>query len=141
EAQAFAESFLVRKNGENAFAIREELGKMMWTNVGIVRTGEKLKAGIQAIAAIRERTGNIAASGGREFNLGWQQALDISNMLTASDLIARSALHREDSRGAHFREDFPKTDNTNWLRNIYCVNDSGAVKMWTEPVKLSRLQP
>jgi succinate dehydrogenase/fumarate reductase flavoprotein subunit len=73
--------------------------------------------------------------------LGWQQALDVRNLLTASELIARSALTREDSRGAHYREDFPELDNANWLKNVYLARDSAGVKLWTEPVKLERLKP
>jgi hypothetical protein len=59
-------------------------------------------------------------------------------MLIGSELIARSALTREDSRGAHFREDFPETDNKGWLKNIYMIrNGDDGPKIWTEPVKLS----
>jgi succinate dehydrogenase/fumarate reductase flavoprotein subunit len=63
------------------------------------------------------------------------------NLLAASELIARSALMREDSRGAHYREDFPQTDNAQWLRNIYNAREGEGVKLWTEQVNLSRLKP
>ena len=116
--RAFAESFLERKTGESAFALREQLGNLMWANVGIVRTGEKLKSAIVSLSEMRTQTGNIAVAGSRAFNLGWQQALDVSNLLTAADLIARSALHREDSRGAHFREDFPAHDDLHWKAHL-----------------------
>ena len=75
------------------------------------------------------------------FNLTWQQALDMRNMLTASDLIARSALAREDSRGAHYRSDFDKTDNVNWLKNIYFARNGVGLKTWTEVVKLDKMKP
>ena len=75
------------------------------------------------------------------FNLAWQQALDMRNLLLTSELIARSALLRQDSRGAHYRDDFPQTDNTNWLKNIYLSRDGAATKLWALPVSLSRLQP
>jgi succinate dehydrogenase/fumarate reductase flavoprotein subunit len=90
---------------------------------------------------LKERAAKIASKGGRAFNLGWQQALDVRNLLTASELIARSALMREDSRGAHYREDFPELDNANWLKNVYLARDGASVKLWTEPVKLERLKP
>ena len=83
----------------------------------------------------------MAASGGRAFNLTWQQALDLRNMLTASELIARSALLREDSRGAHYREDFPNADDVNWLKNIYASRNGEGPRLWTETVKLTRLKP
>jgi succinate dehydrogenase/fumarate reductase flavoprotein subunit len=150
EAQASANRFLENLDGstsENPFALREELGKLMWENVGIVRDGKRLAFALDAIAQLRARTEHCAAPGGRAFNLGWQQTLDLRNLLTASELIARSALLREDSRGAHFRSDFEQTDQTNWLRNIYVSRESdgrensGGVKSWTVPVKLDRLRP
>jgi succinate dehydrogenase / fumarate reductase flavoprotein subunit/fumarate reductase flavoprotein subunit len=136
-----ADAFLARDNGENPFALREELGKVMWDRVGIVRHGDKLKQAIQDITTLKERAARIASKGGRLFNLGWQQALDLRNLLTASELIARSALMREDSRGAHYRQDFPETDNANWLKNIYVSHDGENLKMWTTPVRLDRLKP
>jgi succinate dehydrogenase/fumarate reductase flavoprotein subunit len=136
-----ADAFLARDKGENPFALREELGKMMWDRVGIVRHGDKLRQAIQEIANLKERAARIVSKGGRLFNLGWQQALDLRNLLTASELIARSALMREDSRGAHYRQDFSETDNANWLKNIYVSRDGESLKMWTVPVKLDRLKP
>jgi succinate dehydrogenase/fumarate reductase flavoprotein subunit len=138
--QDFSEEFLKRSSGENPFVIREELGKVMWDHAGIVRSGEKLKRAIKEIEAFKQRVNKVASPGGRSFNLGWQQALDLRNLLTAAELIARSALMREDSRGAHYREDFPRADDTNWLKNIYATLNAGELKMWTEPVKLERLK-
>jgi succinate dehydrogenase/fumarate reductase flavoprotein subunit len=142
EVQAAANQFLERKNGESPWPLRDELGKVTWERVGIVRSGDKLKRALNDISEQKQRMENVSVSGSRAFNLTWQQALDMRNMLTASELIARSALAREDSRGAHYREDFPNTDNANWLKNIYLARDGeGASKMWTEPVKLTKLKP
>ena len=113
----------------------------MWENAGIVRAGAKLKRGLDQIAALSNRAAQLSTPGGRAFNLTWQQALDLRNMLTTSALIARSALAREDSRGAHYREDFPNTDQANWLKNIYLARNGEGPKLWTEPVKLERLKP
>ena len=109
--------------------------------VGIVRDGGKLKRALNEIAELKQRLERVSISGGRAFNLTWQQALDMRNMLTASELIARGALMREDSRGAHYREDFPNTDQAKWLKNIYSACDGDEPKLWTEPVKLTRLKP
>ena len=140
EAQNSANQFLENKSGENPWCLREELGKLMWEKAGIVRDGGKLKSALSEIAAFKNRAEQLTAPGGRIFNLTWQQALDMRNMLTASELIARGALLREDSRGAHYREDFPKTDNENWIKNIYLARDGSSVKNWSEAVKLTRLQ-
>ena len=141
EAQSTAEQFLQRRQGESPWCLREELGRVTWEKVGIVRSGDKLRAGLAEINALQKRAEQMVAPGGRAFNLTWQQALDMRNLLTASALICRSALLREDSRGAHYREDFSKTDNENWLKNIYLARDGESVKSWTEPVKLTKLKP
>ena len=141
-ACATADRFLDSKGGESPWTLREELGKIMCESVGIVRHGDKLKRALEELKDLVGRAGEMRTSGTREFNLTWQQALDMRNMLTGSELIARSALTREDSRGAHFREDFPETDNKNWLKNIYLSrNGADGSKIWTEPVKLSKLDP
>lgn len=141
DAEAAAEQFLNRSDGESPWALREELGKIMWERVGIVRSGAKLKQALDEISSLRKRAEKMKAAGGRAFNLTWQQALDIRNMLTASELIARSSVMREESRGAHYREDFTTTDDPNWLKNIYLARNGTGLKSWSEPVKLTRLAP
>jgi len=140
-AQSEANQFLERAQGENPFALREELGKVMWDGAGIVRDGAKLNRAITSLAELQQRAGQMAAPGGRAFNPGWQQSLDMRNLIATSELMARSALAREDSRGAHFRDDFPNTDNVKWLKNIYLSRKNGTATMWQEDVKLDRLKP
>jgi succinate dehydrogenase / fumarate reductase flavoprotein subunit/fumarate reductase flavoprotein subunit len=141
EAQAAATRSLENKGGENPWDIREELGRVMWERAGIVRSGPKLQQALSEILVLTQRTERLSAAGTRAFNLTWQQVLDLRNLLATSELIIRSALLREDSRGAHYREDFPNTDNSKWLVNIYCVRNGDAAQLWTENVKLTRLQP
>ncbi|MEP7199113.1 MAG: FAD-binding protein, partial [Chloroflexota bacterium] len=138
-AQADADKFLGRERSENAFVLREQLGDVMWERVGIVRDGDGLRRAIGAIGELRQRAAAIAVRGGRAFNLAWQQALDMRNLLTASELIARSALLRTDSRGAHYRSDFAATDDANWLKNIYIKRAGDGPSLWTEDVRLPRL--
>jgi succinate dehydrogenase / fumarate reductase flavoprotein subunit/fumarate reductase flavoprotein subunit len=141
-AQAAADRYLeANASGENPFLLRDTLGRTMWDKVGIVRDGPKLTAALAEIAALRDTAGQLRVGGGRGFNLAWQQALDLQNLLTAAELIARSALLREDSRGAHFRSDFEKTDNANWLKNIYLCRNGAETKSWSVPVKLTQLRP
>jgi succinate dehydrogenase / fumarate reductase flavoprotein subunit/fumarate reductase flavoprotein subunit len=139
EAETAANQFLNRSEGESPWRLRDELGKIMWERVGIVRSGEQLKQALDEINLLTTGAEKMKVAGGRAFNLTWQQALDMRNMLLASELIARSALLREESRRAHYREDFTKTDDANWLRNIYLARNGTGLKSWTEPVKLSRL--
>jgi succinate dehydrogenase / fumarate reductase flavoprotein subunit/fumarate reductase flavoprotein subunit len=139
-AQAAAERFLQNGPGENAWELRDALGKTMWEQAGIMRHGQKLTQARDSIQGFVRQIEQVKVPGGREFNLTWQQAIDVNNLLTASDLIVQSALLREESRGAHFREDFPE-ENPRWLKNIYLQRDGHAAKCWIEPVKLTRLQP
>lgn len=141
QAEGAAKQSLECKNGESPWVLRDELGKIMWEKVGIVRGGANLNRSLEEISALTKRADSITCSGGPGFNLTWQQALDMRNMLTASELIARSALLREDSRGAHYREDFSQTNNADWLKNIYCSLNGKGPKFWTEPVKFDRLRP
>ena len=139
--EANANQFLERKGGESPWMLREELGKVMWERAGIVRDATKLNRALTEVAALGRRAKEASIGGGRQFNLTWQQCLDLRNLLLGSELIARSALLRQESRGAHYREDFPNADDTNWLRNIYMKQDSTGPKTWSEPVKFSKLQP
>ena len=141
DAEKAANQFLERKQGESPWTLREELGRVTWEKVGIVRHGDKLKSALSDIGCLQKRAEQVATPGGRAFNLTWQQALDMRSMLIASELIARSALLRQESRGAHYREDFQQLDNENWLKNIYLARDGAGVKSWTEPVKMTKLQP
>jgi succinate dehydrogenase / fumarate reductase flavoprotein subunit/fumarate reductase flavoprotein subunit len=141
EAEAGANGFLNGSHGDSPWALRDELGKVMWERVGIVRSGEKLNQALDEISTLRNRAKKMTTPGGRAFNLTWQQALDMRNMLLASELIARSALQREESRGAHYREDFTKMDDRNWLKNIYLARNGIGLKSWTESVKLNRISP
>lgn len=140
-AAAAADRFLENGAGENPWAIRDTLGKIMWEQAGIIRHGEKLKQAAEALKALAEQAERVRVTGGREFNLTWQQALDLRNLLTASELIVQSALTREESRGAHFREDFPTQNTADWLKNIYLERDGAGNKCWNEPIRLGRLQP
>ncbi len=147
EATEAANRFLNRQSAidnqqcDSPWPLRDELGKVMWERVGIVRHGEKLKQALMEIAELKQKLQKVSVIGPRTFNLTWQQALDLRNMLAASELIARSALMREDSRGAHYREDFPETDHANWLKNIYTARDGNGPKLWTADVKLTRMKP
>ena len=75
--------------------------------VGIVRTQNEMERALVEIGRLRERAARVTVEGNREYNNGWHTALDLPNMLTVSEAIARAALAREESRGAHFREDRP----------------------------------
>ncbi len=98
------------KDGENPYTISEDLQKMMQKNVGIVRTEADLKTALEELKKFHQRAANVTVGGNIQYNPGWHLALDLSNMLDISETVARAALERQESRGAHTREDFPASD-------------------------------
>jgi succinate dehydrogenase / fumarate reductase flavoprotein subunit len=96
-----------RESGEGPYRIQRDLQRMMQAKVGIVRNEADMKAALEGIAALRERARGVGVSGHREYNPGWHTALDLPNLLVVSEAVARAGLAREESRGAHFREDRP----------------------------------
>jgi succinate dehydrogenase / fumarate reductase flavoprotein subunit len=96
--------------GENPYAIHEELRSTMQSLVGIVRTADDLKAALVKIAELRGRAANAKVGGNIQYNPGWHLALDLKNMLDISEAVTRAALERTESRGAHTREDHADTD-------------------------------
>jgi succinate dehydrogenase / fumarate reductase flavoprotein subunit len=93
--------------GENPFAVQHELQEMMQDLVGIVRVESEMESALGEIAKLKARAVKAGISGNREYNNGWHTALDLDNLLTVSEIIARAAIERKESRGAHFRDDFP----------------------------------
>ena len=113
EAARWALAPFEREGGagdEGPFAIQRDLQAMMQDRVGIVRTGAAMEAALADLDTLRERARRVAVIGNREYNPGWHTSLDLSTLLTVSEAVARAALERKESRGAHFREDYPAKD-------------------------------
>jgi succinate dehydrogenase / fumarate reductase flavoprotein subunit len=97
-------------DAENPFQIQAALQRDMQTLVGIVRNEADMLAAIEKLAQYRARAASACATGNRQYNPGWHTALDLRCLLTVAEAIARSAAARRESRGGHFREDFPDKD-------------------------------
>jgi succinate dehydrogenase / fumarate reductase flavoprotein subunit len=93
---------------ENPFAVQHELQEMMQDLVGIVRTEDEMASAIERIGKLKARAAKAGVPGNREYNNGWHTALDLDNLLTVAEIIAKAALLRQESRGAHFRDDYPE---------------------------------
>jgi succinate dehydrogenase / fumarate reductase flavoprotein subunit len=113
KVQAAAKELLApfeREGGENAYAIQHELQEFMQKLVGIVRVESELLEALGRIEKLKERVPQVSVAGNREYNTGWHTALDLSSLLTVAEAITRSAIERKESRGAQFRDDYPKKD-------------------------------
>jgi succinate dehydrogenase / fumarate reductase flavoprotein subunit len=98
------------KSAEGPYQVQHALQEMMQELVGIVRREGEMARALEGIETLKTRAARVAVSGNREYNPGWHTALDLANLLTVSEAITRSALERKESRGGHFRDDFPDKD-------------------------------
>ena len=105
---------LLRLDGENPAKVVEDLRHMMQNKVGIIRTEKLLKEALDDLDKLEERAKFTSSPGGRVYNPGWHQALEIEAMIDVSRMCALAALHREESRGGHTRDDFPIPDHQKW---------------------------
>jgi len=115
-----------QQGGENPYAVHRDLQKVMQSLVGIFRTREDMQKALGELAKLKERAAHTSVEGSRMFNPGWHMAIELKSMLTVSEAVTRSALVREESRGAHSRIDFPEL-SPEWGKknNIVWRNGSG----------------
>jgi succinate dehydrogenase / fumarate reductase flavoprotein subunit len=109
-ARAALEPFNRQGTAEGAYQVQHDLQAMMQDLVGIVRREAEIRRALEGLQTLRERAAKVSVTGNREYNPGWHTALDLPNLLTVAEAVARSALERKESRGGHFREDFPDKD-------------------------------
>src|SRR5687767_10660248 len=93
--------------GENPYKVQSDLQETMQALVGIVRLEHEMQEALVRIEQYKARAARVGVSGHREFHAGWHTALDLRNLLTVSEAVTRSAIERKESRGGHFREDYP----------------------------------
>jgi succinate dehydrogenase / fumarate reductase flavoprotein subunit len=100
-----------RESEEGPFRIQSDLQKIMQAKVGIVRNESDMNDALEALRSLAARARAVGVTGHREYNPGWHTALDLRNLLIVSEAVTRAGLAREESRGAHFREDRPDKDS------------------------------
>ncbi len=105
QAAAAALQPFERSGSEGPYQVQQKLQEIMQDLVGIVRTESEMKQALVEVEKLRQRAAKVSVQGNREYNNGWHTALDLPNMLTVSEAVTRAAIEREESRGAHFRED------------------------------------
>ncbi len=130
------------KPAEDLPAIRETLYEVMWNEAGILRSAASLRRACSTLEELSQRLSRSGVPGGDlAYNLTWHDWLNLESLLTVSQAIVAAALARENSRGAHYREDFPDVGD---LSTSYytCVNlQEGALRISTRPVEFTRVRP
>ena len=123
-----------RPAGENPYALHSELQTTTHELIGIIRIKNELEEAIAKIAELRKRSANVKAVDGRAFNPSFHLAIDLDNMLLISEAMAKAALQREESRGGHTREDFPKMDSAWRQVNSIATWDGNSVTVTKVPL-------
>ena len=122
-------------DGGGPYQVQQELQTMMQTLVGIVRTEPEMKRALTGIDRLKERARQVGVAGNREYNPGWHTGLDLANLLTVSEAITRAAIERRESRGGHFREDYPEKDPAGATFNIVIRKGEDAqMQLSREPI-------
>jgi len=118
-----------RDAGESPYTFHRDLQETMQNLVGIFRNKEDLIRALEELEKLKERAGRVSVEGSRLFNPGWHLAQDLKAMLTVSEAVTRSALAREESRGAHSRIDHPGLDATWGTKNNVIVREGSAMML------------
>jgi len=133
---------LAQKGSVRAWQIREELGQVMSLNLGLVRTHESMTAALTALTALTHRADSVTVQDkGRVFNSDLVQAFELQSLLDVAETIVTSALARQESRGAHYRSDFPKRDDVQWLKHSVARRTPQGPTVAYEPVTVTRFPP
>jgi succinate dehydrogenase / fumarate reductase flavoprotein subunit len=107
----------------------------MQNYVGIVRTEHEMQRALTELDSLKRRADRVAVPGNREFNPGWHTALDLRQLMIVSEAITRSALARRESRGGHFRDDYPDKDLAfGTINHVTRLGPDGAMRVEPQPI-------
>jgi succinate dehydrogenase / fumarate reductase flavoprotein subunit len=137
EVEAAAAALLApfeRTGRENPYAVQDALQELMGTYVGIARSEDDLKTALAGIEELRARTARVGVEGHRQYNPGWSTALDLGSLLSVSEAVARAALERRESRGAHTRVEYPDSDQHFGSVNVVIRREGDRMTVRQEPI-------
>ncbi|HEY4484927.1 MAG TPA: succinate dehydrogenase/fumarate reductase flavoprotein subunit, partial [Nitrospiria bacterium] len=136
------EVLLRRKSGERVGTLREELGATMTENLGLFRIRERMAKGLLAIREIRRRYDDVYLQDrGHIFNTELTHALELGSLIDLADTIVTAAIAREESRGAHYRKDFPERNDAAWLKHTLIHHTPEGPRLEYSPVSITRFPP
>jgi succinate dehydrogenase / fumarate reductase flavoprotein subunit len=129
-------------NGDRTAKIRLDLGKVMNEKVQVFRTEEQLKTALEDIQALKKRYETVGVEAkGKVFNTDLLFHLELSYMLDCAEMFCTSAIERKESRGAHYRLDYPARDDANWLHHITCTYTPQGPQLGKLPVTITQWEP
>jgi succinate dehydrogenase / fumarate reductase flavoprotein subunit len=141
-ARAEVSRYLENDGHENAADIRAELQEAMMSKAGMFRNGYDLSELEGIIEGLRNRFSHVGVRDkGKTFNMDLVETIETGFLLDIAQAITASALAREESRGAHVRDDFPDRDDVNWLKHTLAYRTSGGLELRYKPVVLTRFEP
>jgi len=124
---------------EGPYQVQYDLQNMMQANVGIVRLQNEMELALDVIGKLKARAAKVSVQGHREYNPGWHTAIDLKHLLTVSEAITMASLDRKESRGGHFREDFPeKHPDGGKYNNVISKSADGSMKLRREAIPAMR---
>jgi succinate dehydrogenase / fumarate reductase flavoprotein subunit len=130
------------KGGIKAFQLRQEMQQSMTKNVGVFRTEETLKKGLDDIKSIRSRFTDVEIDDkGMVFNTDLLETWELGCLLELAEVTTVSALARTESRGAHARDDYKKRNDDEWLKHTLCFKEGDSYRLDYKPVTLGRYEP
>jgi succinate dehydrogenase/fumarate reductase flavoprotein subunit len=133
---------LEKKEKLKPIELRERIQKLSLEKLGPVRNNEGLTSAMKDIDDLKQKTEQMGtACKDRRYNKEWVEAIQVKNMTLMLEIINRAALMRTESRGAHYRRDFPNTDNVNWLKNIIIKQVAGKMHFTSNPIIITKLTP
>jgi succinate dehydrogenase / fumarate reductase flavoprotein subunit len=141
-AAALIDHLLHCNGSERPNAIRADLQAAMMRHASVSRTAEGLRAAQATLDTCRQRFSDLLLQDkGRRFNTDLLEAIELGSLLDIADVTLAGALAREESRGAHYRTDFPERDDANWLRHTLAFRSDTGPRLCSRPVRVTRFQP
>lgn len=127
-----------RKGGINPFKLKKKIQELAWTTVGVIRDGSVLRQSLKEIETIKESCDHLFCKAKESsYNRGWIEALQACNLIHLVECIIKSALTREESRGAHYRKDFTSRDDNTWIKNVVLYKNDQEILVNTIPIERS----
>ncbi len=131
-----------KPHGISPVEIKKQISAIAMKHLHVLRNGAGLEQAIDEIQRIRNADlPRVQAADIKKFNLEWIDCIEVALMLDVAEMVAKSALYRSESRGCHYREDFPDMDNEKWLYHTLLNRDAGRMKLTKAPVRFTRMHP